>query len=288
MRDLGICNLDLYITGHCNYQCEYCYGEHDHCPDMTIDTYTKALAFAKHIGAQNVQLCGGEPLVCRHFKEFTLQAKENGLGVVLRTNGYYLPEYAEFIANNCVWVGVSLDGLPAANDLMRPAKANISAEEKFARPIEGIRKLKEANPEIRIILASLASKCNSQHIPALAAYIRENQLPIDRWKIYEFICDKFRSVENKAKYEMSEADFKKLTEQMPATVNGAQIIFQSAHTENVGANCLIVRQNGDIKLSGVHYGNILTDSFDDIVDKLVSGNVLTVISNNKKGTYGEQ
>lgn len=288
MRDLGIYNLDVYVTGRCNYQCEYCYGEQDRCPDMGTDTYRKALEFAHYIGAHNIQLCGGEPLVCKNFEDFTLMAKEKGFGVILRTNGYHLLQHIDFIANNCQWVGVSLDGLPAVNDMMRPSRTWVSAQEKFSRPVEGIRKLKEVNPEMKIILATLASKLNYEQIPSFATYIRDTHLPIDRWKIYEFICDKFRSEENKAKFEMSEAEFSKLSMLMPASVNGAQIILQSAHTERVGANCLIVSQNGDIKLSGVHYGNVTNDNFNDIIDRLQADNVLEVIVDNKKGTYGGQ
>lgn len=285
MRNLGICNLDIYITGRCNYKCEYCYGEKDSCPDMSIETYNKALEFAEYINAKNIQMCGGEPLVCKNFKLFTLMAKKNGFDVILRTNGFLLPDYIDFVAENFLWVGVSIDGLASSNDLMRPSKVKMSADEKFIRPITAIKKLKSLNPSIKIILATLSSKLNYKEIPLFAKYIQETQLPIDKWKIYEFIRDKFRSEENHKKYEMSELEFGELASLLPKSINGAEIILQSAHTERVGANCLIIYQNGDINLSGVHYGNINTDNFDHIIDKLYEDNALTVIENNKKVTY---
>ena len=286
-RILGVCNLDVYVTGHCNYKCEYCYGERDFCPDMDVDTYNNALAFAEYIGAQNIQMCGGEPLVCKNFELFITMAKEKGFEVILRTNGYYLSDYIDFVAQNCLWVGVSIDGLAIANDKMRPSKANVSAQEKFERPIKAIQTLKETNPTIKVILATLASKLNYNEIPAFAQYIQDVQLPIDKWKIYEFIRDKFRSDENHSKYEMTEAEFEELVASLPQTINEAEIMLQSAHTERVGANCLIVYQNGDINLSGVHYGNVNVDEFDIIIDRLYADNALAVIENNKKVTYGE-
>lgn len=288
MRNLGISNLDVYITGCCNYKCEYCYGEQDNCPDMTIDTYSKALDFAEYIGAQNIQVCGGEPLVCKRFEEFTLMTKERGLGVILRTNGYFLLDYINFVANNFKWVGVSVDGLESINNLMRPSKVDIAASEKFNRPINAIKEIKKINPSINIILATLASKLNYKEIPLLAQYIEDNKVPIDKWKIYEFICDKFRSKANHSKYEMTEMEFDELAKMLPHSINGADIILQSAHTERVGANCLIVYQNGDINLSGVHYGNVTIDEFDYIIDKLYADNAISVIGNNKKVTYGEK
>lgn len=287
MRNIGICNLDVYITGHCNYKCEYCYGEKDMCPDMADETYQRALDFAAYIGAENIQMCGGEPLVCKKFKSFTLMAKERTFNVILRTNGYFLSDYIDFVAQNCLWVGVSIDGLTYSNDKMRPSNACISAQEKFERPIKAIQSLKKENPNIKIILATLASKLNYKDIPLFAQYIQDEKLPIDKWKIYEFIRDKFRSNENYSKYEMTENEFDELSKSLPETINGAEIILQSAHTERVGANCLIVYQNGDINLSGVHYGNVNTDEFDDIIDRLYADNALMVIGNNKKVTYGE-
>ena len=286
MRNIGVKNLDVYLTGKCNYRCEYCYGENDCRPDMSAETYAKALEFGKYICAENIEMCGGEPLVCKEFQNYTLQAKEVGFGVILRTNAYFLFDQAEFVAQNCLWVGVSIDGLKTANDVMRPSRKKVSADEKFLRPISAIRELKRLNPDLKIILATLASKLNYKEIPAFADYIQKTQLPIDKWKIYEFIRDKFRSDLNHTKYEMSEAEFSELNASIPETVNGAEVILQSAHTERVGANCLIVYQNGDINLTGVHYGNINTDAFDDIIDRLYADNALSVIANNKKFTYG--
>lgn len=287
MRNLGISHLDVYVTGNCNYKCEYCYGEQDCRSDMMIQTYDKALMFAKYIGAENIQMCGGEPLVCKNFKEFTVLARKAGFDVILRTNGYFLGDYLGFVAENFRWVGVSLDGLSEENSLMRPSKKVETAEEKFQRPIRAIRELKQLAPGLSIILATLASKQNYKSIPRLAEYIRESHLPIDRWKIYEFIRDKFRSDLNYEKYEMTEEEFETLCQMMPDKINGAEVILQSAHTERVGANCLIVYQNGDINLSGVHYGNVNVDQFDTIIDKLIADGALDVISINKKNTYGE-
>lgn len=288
MRSIGVSNLDVYVTGRCNYKCEYCYGEQDCAPDMSVQTYQRALDFATYIGAKNIQMCGGEPLVCKNFKIFTLMAKERAFEVILRTNGYFLSEYIDFVAQNCLWVGVSIDGLANSNDKMRPSKTSTSAQEKFDRPISAIRILKKENPAIKVILATLASKLNYKDIPLFAQYIQDEKLPIDKWKIYEFIRDKFRSEENYSKYEMTEAEFEELASAIPKTINGAEIMLQSAHTERVGANCLIVYQNGDINLSGVHYGNVNVDNFDDIIDRLYADNALSVIGNNKKETYGER
>lgn len=286
MNNPKVNNLDIYITGKCNYTCGYCFGEDDRYGQMDQSVYASALAFAKYLGAKNIGLCGGEPLVCPDFENFISLAKKQQYDVILRTNGILLNKKLNFIANNCKWVGVSLDGLPEINAKMRRSKINLSPEEQFSMPVNAIFRLKEINPGIRILLATLASRINSKYIPELAEYLIKHNVPIDRWKIYEFIEDKFRSGHNASIYSLSEPDFIILRQNLPVSINGAQILLQSARGNRVAANCLIVYQNGDIILLGKKYGNVREDNFSIIVDKLDSEGALTPICDNKANTYG--
>lgn len=287
MRNLGLNSLDIYITGQCNFQCEYCYGESDSRPAMTEGAYQAALSFASYIGANCVELCGGEPLVCPSFEDYVLLARKFGFGVILRTNGMLIRQRLNFIARNCEWVGVSIDGLPAENAAMRKSRLKLTPEEQFSIPLQAIFDLKSVNPALKIILASVASRKNCAALPRFAAFLTERRVPIDKWKVYEFIRDKFRSAVNYEEYEMTEREFEALCAQMPKDINGASVQMQSAHTERAAANCLIVYQNGDINLLGKHYGNVADTPFDDIIDKLLAEKALTAISDNKERTYGK-
>lgn len=282
---ISIQNLDIYVTGACNYKCGYCYGENDIYGSMDMDTYKKAMQFGKYIGASTIQMCGGEPLVCPDFTNFVTIAKKFGFNVTLRTNGVLVKKYDKFIAENCEWVGVSIDGMPLENALMRTPRATMTAQEQFDLPINAICELKRLNPNIKIILATLASKKNYSQIYKFADYIRTNKIPIDKWKIYEFIKDKFRSAINDAEYCMTEDEFESMVKSLE-NYKELNIIIQSARSERVGGNCLIVYQNGDINILGKHYGNITTDNFDDIITALEKNNALSVIQQNKSLTYG--
>ena len=288
MRDLGVKNLDIYITGKCNYQCDYCYGEDDSLGTMDKIVFLKALEFGKYINANTIQFCGGEPLVCSEFKNYATKAKEAGFGIILRTNGIHAEKQIDFIAENCEWVGISIDGLPESNSLMRRSRTAMTPQQQFSIPIKAILLLKEKNPAIKILLASLASKKNYLQLPDFAEYLINNNIPIDIWKIYEFITDKFRSQKNHLDFAMSEADFDRLCINMPKDINGAPVLMQSAHSDRVSANCLIVFQNGDIKLLGKKYGNVSCDNYDNIIEELLNDNALDVISNNKEETYGNK
>ena len=285
MVDLGIVNLDIYITGKCNYKCRYCYGENDCLPGIKIETYEKCLEFAKYINAKNIELCGGEPLVEKNFELFVSMAKDSGFDVILRTNGVLTPQKIDFIAENCSWVGISLDGLPEENALMRESKTPISKEEQFFIPLKAIRDLKIKNSNIKILLASVLSSKNCDAFLNFISYIKEENLPIDRWKIYQFVTDKFRSLENDKEFFLEDEKFESIAKMIPDKINDTQIIVQPSKGLDKATNCLIVRQNGDIILSNVFYGNVVDTPFDLIVENLIKGNVLNLIKGNKNLTY---
>lgn len=285
MVDLGIVNLDIYITGKCNYKCRYCYGENDCLTGIKIETYEKCLEFAKYINAKNIELCGGEPLVEKNFELFVSMAQDSGFDVILRTNGILVPQKIDFIAENCSWVGISLDGLPEENALMRESKTPISKEEQFFIPLKAIRDLKIKNSNIKILLASVLSSKNCDAFLKFISYIKEENLPIDRWKIYQFVTDKFRSLENDKEFFLEDEKFESIAKMIPDKINDTQIIVQPSKGLDKATNCLIVRQNGDIILSNVFYGNVVDTPFDLIVENLIKGNVLNLIKGNKNLTY---
>lgn len=283
--DLGIANLDIYITGKCNYKCRYCYGENDCLPGIEIETYKKCLDFAKYINVKNIELCGGEPLVEKNFELFVLMAKNSGFDVILRTNGILIPQKISFIADNCSWVGISLDGLPEENALMRESRHPISKEEQFLIPLKAIMELKQKNKNIKILLASVLSSKNYSSFLNFVTYLKKENLPIDRWKIYQFITDKFRSRENEQEFVLDDVKFENIAKLIPKSINNTQIIVQPSKGLDKATNCLIVRQNGDIILSNVFYGNVVDTPFDLIVNNLIKNNAINLIQGNKNLTY---
>jgi len=286
MSKITISTVDIYLTGHCNYKCEYCYGESDLSPHMTYDTLIKCLEFAQYVDANTVELCGGEPLLSPLFETAVLECKKRGFHIIVRTNGILLDQYIDLIAQNCEWVGVSLDGLERVNAEMRPSRKKLSKEEQFEIPINNIRKLKKLNPDIKILLATIATAKNYKEIISLKDYVFNKNLPIDKWKIYQFIQDKFRSVLNHQKYALRSDEFNWLNEQMPGQLpKGGNIIMQSSDVEGSGGNCLLVYHDGTIKILDEYYGRIGQDNNKDICKNLKESPVVRYIHKNKEVTY---
>ena len=206
--------------------------------------------------------------------------------MILRTNGIYLGDYIEFVAKYFDWVGVSLDGIAETNTKMRPSKNAMSAKEQFELPTSNIRRLKAINPNIKILLATVASRLNYDTIRQLSDYIEESKLPIDRWKVYQFIRDKFRSSLNYDKFALEQILFDDLSQCIPSNINGSvEVIFQSLRTEGAAGNGLLVYQDGTVKILDEYFGQIGSDSCEEICSKLSVSKVIDYIKVNKSKTY---
>lgn len=289
MKDLGINTIDLYLTGSCNYKCEYCYGESDANPHMTYKTLISCLEFADEIGVKTVELCGGEPLLSPIFKDVVYEVKKRGFDIILRTNGILLEKYIELVAKNCQWVGISLDGLQEVNAMMRPSNQGITPKTQFEIPISNIKELKRINPHIKILLATIATEQNYKGIIDLCEFIIEDELSIDKWKIYQFIRDKFRSDINYEKFTLSSDKFDYLLNKLPESLpNGAEVTTQSSDSEGAGGNCLLVYFDGTIKILDEYFGKIGEDDTKSIYNKLKGSSVVKYIKNNKMVTYANE
>lgn len=100
MSKKRIVGIRFIVTSACNYNCTYCHNEWE--PKLIplakpesrlIDALILA---AKELGAREVDLTGGEPLLEMDRVEMILDsAKKHGLWTNLTTNGFYLQENME-------------------------------------------------------------------------------------------------------------------------------------------------------------------------------------------------
>ena len=140
--------LVLWVTTDCNLRCRYCYAEGGEKPEyMSWEVAKRALDFMReHSEGFKVQLAGGEPLLNMGLVEQVVRYTPNWRVIhQLQTNATLItPEVARRIKGLELRIGVSLDGLPKVNDLLRPfpdgrgaTKAAIAGIENLGR--RGIR-----------------------------------------------------------------------------------------------------------------------------------------------------
>lgn len=116
--------LILGLTGRCNFACVYCYADKHPQQCMSIATAIKAIDMAAAGGKPFVlQFSGGEPLLAFDvLQEAVIYVQQKKIPAILQvqTNGSLItPDRAAFFYKNRVGVGISLDGRPAQNDLLR-------------------------------------------------------------------------------------------------------------------------------------------------------------------------
>lgn len=127
-------DLTLVLTHGCNLACAYCFAGEKSARSMDGDTGRKALelglaeAERDGSGRLDISFFGGEPLLAwdrlvELADEARALAAARGLelGLSVTTNGTLLtPERARWLDARDVHVGLSIDGTPEAQDLLRP------------------------------------------------------------------------------------------------------------------------------------------------------------------------
>lgn len=79
--------LGLHITTECNYNCAYCYAERYRDNKLSLEKLLSLIDDAKDLGAESVNLLGGEPLLSRDLDKIILHINKRKMRVMLFTNG---------------------------------------------------------------------------------------------------------------------------------------------------------------------------------------------------------
>jgi len=144
----------IEVTTRCNYDCIYCFrrsliGEGLH--DMDKNLFYKIVDEAVEAGVSKISFSGwGEPLIHPNIIDFLSYAKSKGLEVLLNTNGYYLLDYIDVIADLGVDnVTVSIDA--ADDDVYKLVRRGGD----LARVIKALLKLKEMKIRENKLLPSI-------------------------------------------------------------------------------------------------------------------------------------
>lgn len=164
--------LILVLTGSCNFGCVYCYASHQKPIKMTPQVISRTVGMLREEASAGVhkpvivQFTGGEPLLAFDRLQAAVQqleAERLPVSFQLQTNGSLVTaEQAAFIRKHHIAVGVSLDGIPAVNDRLRPFA---DGSPSTAATVRGIRQLGDAGIEIGI--TCVVSKENVLHLTDL-------------------------------------------------------------------------------------------------------------------------
>lgn len=160
--------LILRVTNDCNLRCRYCYAcGGDNRDSMSLDIARRAIDYvAARSRSFKIQFTGGEPLLkfplIKKIIEYTKNYSSSVL-YQLQTNGTLItPELARELKSLRIAVGVSLDGMPDVNDLLRPFA---SGRGSTIATLQGLQNLKAGG--VKVGLTAVLSANNIAGLPRL-------------------------------------------------------------------------------------------------------------------------
>lgn len=160
--------LALSVTADCNLRCRYCYARGGESRDSMSWSIARRAVDVMAESYQNfkIQFTGGEPLLNLALIERTVDyLGELGLRVPcqVQTNAILVtPEVAARLQSLKIGIGVSLDGPPSVNDLLRPFPDGRGSTRST---LNGIVALKEAG--IRVGTTCVLSRANAGTLAGL-------------------------------------------------------------------------------------------------------------------------
>jgi radical SAM protein with 4Fe4S-binding SPASM domain len=151
-------------TSKCNLNCIHCYSNADGSGRNTSMSTSEGKSFIHQLadfGVPVLLFSGGEPLLRKDFFDLARYAVQNGLGVVLSTNGTLITsEVASQIKSiGFREVGISLDGVGVINDRFR------GLDGAYEAALAGVRNCKAAGQ--RVSLRMTLTKSNYKEVDAI-------------------------------------------------------------------------------------------------------------------------
>jgi len=100
MNELKTPGIRFIVTSLCNYECDYCHNEwepkKESSSKLKKELIKELIVSAKQLGAKEVDITGGEPLLKMDRVEAILNiAQDLDLWTNLTTNGYFLDKYKD-------------------------------------------------------------------------------------------------------------------------------------------------------------------------------------------------
>ncbi len=161
-------------TPRCNLRCVHCYSHSDPARTAAELSTTQAEAMFSDLaafGAPVILFSGGEPLLRPDLLPLIERASRLGLRTVVSTNGTLLtPDLAARLRDaGIAYVGVSLDGVGAANDRFR------GVDGAFERALAGIRHCRSAG--VRTGLRFTVTRRNLPEVPGVLDLLAREGIP---------------------------------------------------------------------------------------------------------------
>jgi 12,18-didecarboxysiroheme deacetylase len=162
------------MTRRCNLNCIHCYSSSQnirYSNELTTDEGKKLISDLASFGSPVLLFSGGEPMIREDLPELAEFAVDQGMRVVLSTNGTLLTRELAYTFKKIgvSYVGVSIDGMEKTHDGFRGVKG------AFDMTLKGIRICRDQG--IKVGMRVTMNRKNFSDIPALFELIEQENIP---------------------------------------------------------------------------------------------------------------
>ena len=133
--------LQVHPTRRCNLRCAHCYSSSgpELRTELDVEQLVRAVQEAAALGYEQLSVSGGEPFLYGELPRLLRSAREAGMVTTAVTNGTVLtPRRLEAVAPYLDVLAVSVDGTPAAHDLVRGSSTAFS---RMRRGLAAVREV---------------------------------------------------------------------------------------------------------------------------------------------------
>ena len=162
------------MTRRCNLNCIHCYSSSQnirYSNELTTDEGKKLISDLASFGSPVLLFSGGEPMIREDLPELAEFAVDQGMRVVLSTNGTLLTRELAYTFKKIgvSYIGVSVDGMEKTHDGFRGVKG------AFDMTLRGIRICRDEG--IKVGMRVTMNRKNVADIPALFELIEKENIP---------------------------------------------------------------------------------------------------------------
>jgi len=219
--------IDISMTGACQLDCAWCWGEAheigiEHSPAAWKDLLTEF----HDRGTEAVVFTGGEPLMVPFLPEVAAHAKKLNMRTTLSTNAILLARKHQDVLPFIDDLGLPLDGSTSQmNKLMRPGKID-----NFKKIIDGAHLTLDSYPDTELTIRTVIARPNIDDVAHIPETLASHGIDLSRirYKMYQVEpigprADITRTEEWSVDEEECEEVAQEVTERYPSLTSTLQL-----------------------------------------------------------------
>ena len=176
--------IDISMTGACQLDCPWCWGElHEIYVEHKVDAWKGLLTSFSDRGTESVVFTGGEPLMVPFLPEVAEHAKRLNMRTTLSTNAILLARRHEKILPFIDDLGLPLDGSTSlVNKVMRPGKID-----NFNKIIDGAKIVLDHYTNTELTIRTVIARPNIHDVAEIPQTLADHGIDISRirYKMYQ-------------------------------------------------------------------------------------------------------